>query len=83
MLRSTAFHVVKPHWSVRRGTVSRLRLLSSESKKPPAEEAAQTKEIVMTPGEKVAAASRLTMWGGIGVFAAICAYYIGAELMPT
>lgn len=42
-----------------------------------------TKEIVLTPGEKVVAATRLTMWAGIAVFACACAYYIGAELIPT
>jgi import inner membrane translocase subunit TIM21 len=42
-----------------------------------------SKEIVMTPGEKVVAASRLGMWLGIGAFAAVCAYYIGKELFPT
>ena len=41
------------------------------------------REIVLTPGEQVAAASRLTMWGGIFLFASVCAYYIGKELIPT
>ena len=42
-----------------------------------------SKEIVLTPGEQVVAAGRLTMWAGIGVFALCCAYYIGVELFPT
>jgi len=42
-----------------------------------------TKEVVLTPGEKVVAATRLTMWAGIAAFACACAYYIGAELIPT
>lgn len=42
-----------------------------------------TKEIVLTPGETVVAASRLTLWAGIAVFAAACAYYIIMELIPT
>jgi hypothetical protein len=42
-----------------------------------------SKEIVLTPGETVVAASRLTMWAGIAVFAAACAYYIIMELIPT
>lgn len=42
-----------------------------------------TKEIVLTPGEKVVVASRLTMWAGIAVFASFCAYYIIRELLPT
>lgn len=89
MLRTSAFRILTPRFTARRLplTASHVRLLSSaEPKQPPppgAEEAAQSKEIVMTPGEKVAAASRLTLWGGIGLFAAFCAYYIAAELMPT
>ena len=60
------------------------RLLSSESpkgdgKKNPDDENA----IVLTPGEKVVAASRLTIWAGAAVFAAVCAFYIGRELIPT
>jgi import inner membrane translocase subunit TIM21 len=42
-----------------------------------------TKEIVLTPGEKVVAATRLSMWFGIFCFASACAYYIGKELIPT
>ena len=42
-----------------------------------------SKEIVMTPGEQVVAASRLTMWAGVFGFACVCAYYIGRELFPT
>ena len=44
---------------------------------------ADTKEIVLTPGEKVVAASRLGMWAGIFAFASVCAYYIAKELIPT
>mmetsp|Transcript_28873 Transcript_28873/g.32380 ORF Transcript_28873/g.32380 Transcript_28873/m.32380 type:complete len:250 (+) Transcript_28873:111-860(+) len=43
----------------------------------------ETKEIVLTPGEKVAVVSRLTIWAGIFAFACTCAYYIGKELIPT
>jgi mitochondrial import inner membrane translocase subunit TIM21 len=42
-----------------------------------------TKELVLTPGQKVAAASRLGMWVGILGFASCCAYYIARELIPT
>jgi import inner membrane translocase subunit TIM21 len=42
-----------------------------------------TKEIVLTPGQKVVAASRLGMWAGIFGFACACAFYIGRELIPT
>jgi hypothetical protein len=63
------------------------RALSSEAKDPKKEGAdkdgSDTKEIVMTPGEQVAAASRVTMWFGISIFASVCAYYIGKELIPT
>lgn len=40
-------------------------------------------EIVLTPGEKLVAGTRLTMWAGIFAFASVCAYYIGKELIPT
>jgi import inner membrane translocase subunit TIM21 len=57
----------------------------SKTKAPPGSEGDEdmTKEIVLTPGEKVVAATRLTMWAGIAVFASVCAYYIGKELFPT
>lgn len=42
-----------------------------------------TKEIVLTPGQQVAAVSRLTMWAGIFGFALVCGYYILKELIPT
>lgn len=42
-----------------------------------------TKEIVLTPGQQVVAASRLTMWVGIFGFALVCGYYILKELIPT
>lgn len=64
------------------------RFLSSEPhkeepKKDKAEDAGEAHEIMLTPGEQVVAASRLTLWAGIGVFAIACAYYIGKELIPT
>ena len=64
------------------------RALSSQAKEePPKKEdgndSEDTKEIVLTPGEKVVAATRLSMWAGIFAFAAVCAYYIGKELIPT
>ena len=62
-----------------------LRSLSSQE--PPKssnnDDGDETKEIVLTPGQKVAAASRLTMWAGIFGFACVCAYFIGKELIPT
>jgi import inner membrane translocase subunit TIM21 len=66
-----------------------LRTLSSDAsqkggnEKKKSEGEDTTSEIVLTPGQKVVEASRLTMWGGIAVFAACCAYYIGRELFPT
>lgn len=66
------------------------RFLSSGSAKEQADkkEGSQTSgeeetQIVLTPGQKVVAASRLTMWAGIFAFASVCAYYIGKELIPT
>lgn len=44
---------------------------------------AESTEIVLTPGQKVVAGTRLTMWAGIFCFASACAYYIGKELLPT
>ena len=66
---------------------SHLRMLSSKSsggeekKAEGAED--ETSEIVLTPGQKVVAATRLSVWLGVAVFAAGCAYYIGRELIPT
>lgn len=39
--------------------------------------------LVLTPGEKVVAGTRLTMFAGLFVFGSFCAYYIGKELIPT
>ena len=62
-----------------------LRSLSSQAKEEPPkkEDDSETKEIVLTPGQKVAAASRLTMWAGIFAFGCACAYFIAKELIPT
>lgn len=49
----------------------------------PNSEGADRNDIVLTPGEKVAAGTRLTMWAGVFVFGGICAYYIVKELIPT
>lgn len=66
--------------------VSTLGVRSLSSQEPPKNndgDPSDTKEIVLTPGQKVAAASRLTMWAGIFAFACTCAYFIGKELIPT
>jgi import inner membrane translocase subunit TIM21 len=63
-----------------------VRSLSSKANEEPPKtdnDDPDTKEIVLTPGQKVAAASRLTMWTGIFGFACVCAYFIGKELIPT
>lgn len=72
-----------------------LRALSSDANKksggeePPKQEKKSNdddkegNELVLTPGEQVVVAGRLTMWAGIAVFASFCAYYIIRELMPT
>jgi hypothetical protein len=67
---------------------SHLRMLSSnaggEEKKNADDKGESTEnEIVLTPGQKVVAATRLTMWLGIAVFATGCAYFIAKELIPT
>lgn len=62
---------------------STLRCFSSNTKKEAKEDDAEAKELVLTPGEKVVVAGRLGLWLGVGAFAAVCAYYIGKELIPT
>jgi len=42
-----------------------------------------TNEIVLTPGQKVVAGTRLTMWLGVAALSITCSYYIGKELLPT
>jgi hypothetical protein len=74
-----------------RNKITVVRALSTETKQPKKEKSSPTgddaddatKEIVLTPGEKVVVASRLGMWAGIAAFATLCAYYIGKELIPT
>lgn len=48
-----------------------------------AEDGSEETQIVLTPGQKVVAYSRLGMWAGIFAFACACAFYIGRELFPT
>lgn len=43
----------------------------------------ESQELVLTPGEKVVAGTRLTVYAGIFALASVCAYYIGKELFPT
>lgn len=71
-------------------TPARRTLSSNNNSKPPppkgesgagAEET--TQELVLTPGQKVVAGTRLTMYAGMFALAGICAYYIGKELLPT
>ena len=47
------------------------------------QQSSDSNEIVLTPGETVVAVSRLTMYAGIAVLAAMSAYYIAMELIPT
>lgn len=74
-----------PHVCRSRGAMS-ARALSSkpgnEEKKKEGDEST-TDEIVLTPGEKVVAATRLGWYLGLAGFAAACAYFIGKELIPT
>lgn len=53
-----------------------------EGKKKEGDEST-TDEIVLTPGEKVVAATRLGWYLGLAGFAAACAFFIGKELIPT
>lgn len=48
-----------------------------------AKDGSEETQIVLTPGQKMVAYSRLSMWAGIFAFASVCAYYIGRELFPT
>lgn len=70
-----------------RQTVVGYRFLSSEAPKQEQKQQQDGEEpkneIVLTPGEQVAAASRLGMYAGIAVFAGFCGYYIVKELLPT
>lgn len=70
--------------TIPRSTPHVWRALSSEGKKKKKEkEEEMTQEIVLTPGEKVVAGTRLTMWAAAAALASVCAYYIGKELIPT
>lgn len=54
---------------------------SGDGKAPGGE--ATSNEIVLTPGQKVVAGTRLTMWLGVAALSITCSYYIGKELLPT
>ena len=71
--------------NIPRNTPHVWRALSSEGKKKATQdkEEEMTQEIVLTPGEKVVAGTRLTMWAAAAALASVCAYYIGKELIPT
>jgi import inner membrane translocase subunit TIM21 len=62
-----------------------LRAFSSNtnSKKDKNADGEDRTDLVLTPGQKVVAGTRLTIWGGVVVFASFCLYYIGKELFPT
>ena len=42
-----------------------------------------SRELVLTPGEKVVVGTRLFFWAGALAFASVCGYYIVKELLPT
>ena len=69
-----------------RGSVSlgsQVRALSSSNAKQTKEDATpESSEIVLTPGQKVVAGTRLTMWAGAFALASVCTYFIGKELFP-
>eukprot|EP00542_Grammatophora_oceanica_P021653 CAMPEP_0194050386 /NCGR_PEP_ID=MMETSP0009_2-20130614/35009_1 /TAXON_ID=210454 /ORGANISM="Grammatophora oceanica, Strain CCMP 410" /LENGTH=276 /DNA_ID=CAMNT_0038696989 /DNA_START=17 /DNA_END=847 /DNA_ORIENTATION=+ len=61
---------------------------TSSKQKPPSgqadNDASSTEDaLVLTPGQKVAAASRLGMWLGVGALVVTCGYFIARELLPT
>jgi import inner membrane translocase subunit TIM21 len=55
----------------------------SEERQDPNADGSNRNDIVLTPGQKVVAGTRLTLWAGALLFAGTCAYYIGKELLPT
>jgi import inner membrane translocase subunit TIM21 len=75
-------HVQNQHSIILRSTSS-----TSSKKQPTNDTTSQSEqessEIVLTPGEKVVVGSRLLFWAAALSFAAVCAYYIGKELLPT
>jgi len=56
---------------------------AGENKTSGGSEDGSASEIVLTPGQKVVATTRLTMWAGVAALALTCSYYIGRELLPT
>jgi import inner membrane translocase subunit TIM21 len=63
-----------------------VRQFSEKQSKPnqdPNADGSDRTEIVLTPGQKVAAGSRLFMFGGLFLFAGTCGYFILKELIPT
>ena len=69
-----------------------LRALSSSSSsnnnnkkeyQDPNTDGSERQDLVLTPGQKVVAGTRLTLFAGAALFASFCAYYIGRELFPT
>jgi import inner membrane translocase subunit TIM21 len=55
----------------------------TDAKQDPNADGSERTDLVFTPGQKVAAGSRLVMFTGLFLFAGTCAYYIGKELFPT
>ena len=81
-----------PSASLRQPRTHVWRAFSSGDKKTGAEkeggdgdpkDGSEETQIVLTPGQKVVAYSRLSMWAVVFAFASVCAYYIGRELFPT
>ncbi len=55
----------------------------TEVKDSSSQDGETTSELVLTPGEKVVAASRLLTWSAVLAFAGVCGYYIVRELFPS
>ena len=55
----------------------------TDKSKSDGQEKVENTDLVLTPGQKVVAASRLSLYLGMGAAAVACLYYIGKELIPT
>jgi len=88
VVKSCSIIAFKP--PLNRANIRIVRNLSSKPPKPSGGDKSSStgngensSEMILTPGQKVVAGTRLTLWGGAFCFAAACAFFIGKELMPT
>lgn len=59
------------------------RKMDDSSKDNNNKEEEETRELLLTPGQKVIEYSRLAFWAGVAAFGLACAYYIVLELFPS